>query len=187
MQWFSGITKSSVPQQTGYKWMWVGMDVCVYRNSTSKIIRGLWIVFYHISHQHTRSILSNASDKRYFTLLLPSRTDSCPYMGDAHQYPCLCWSYKEFNVNLSCLRDKEQTNILILHLTFLNVLKGLVPSSCFNNSINRVKISEIKIEICCISYEREGSKGVCHTAWQQGWVQSWVISFILYSSHAKGI
>lgn len=69
----------------------------------------------------------------------------------------------------------------------LNVLKGPVPESCFNNCINRIKISEIKIEIHSVSYQREGGKGVCHTAWQQDLVQSWVILLILYLSHTKGI
>jgi len=55
----------------------------------------------------------------YFAVLLPSRTDSCPYMSDAHQYPCLCLCliYKEIDINLSCLRHAEQTTTSILHLT----------------------------------------------------------------------
>lgn len=94
--------------------------VHVYRNASSKNVRSSWIVFYCIFHQATRSMLSNRSDKIYFALLLPSRTDSHPYISDAYQLPCLslCLIYKEFNVNLSCLRHIEQPTTSILHLTY---------------------------------------------------------------------
>lgn len=137
--------------------------VHVYRNASFKNVGSLWINFYCMFHQATRSMLSNTSDKIYFAPLLPSRTDSCPYMGDAHQYPCLHLMYKEFNLNLSCLRHRT-THHLNTSSDIFDVLKGPVPESFFNNCINRVKISEKKIEIHSVSYEREGSKGVCHTA-----------------------